>query len=114
MTRDYDEHDDAHWELDRRLERDHERESGAFRRRRVDFLVPGIVSACVSSRVVRTTKRGDRYEAASIETRRGSLSLHVVQTTKRAVNNSAIVDGKKPSPSVVGSSQRCAILRREA
>lgn len=114
MKDDLYDYEDRNWELNRRLERDEEREPGAFRRRGFTFFAKQISPPTLSSRVVRTSKRGGRYEPACVETDRGSLSHRVVQPTKRAVDNSAIVDGKKALRSNVGSSQRCAILRREA
>lgn len=130
--RDFYEYDDPNGELLRRLERDEEKEprprftlpprrkqfrywSGLmFRPAVVAFSAPEIGSPSESSRVVRPAKRGGRYEPVGAENDRGSLSPRVVQPTKRAVNNSTILDGNNPSCSRVGSSQRCAILGQEA
>jgi hypothetical protein len=70
--------------------------------------------AFVSDRVVPQTNPGGRYEPASV-----AMNCHVVPSNvdplaMRDANESAFVDGKNRSRSCVRTSQRCAILRREA
>lgn len=62
----------------------------------------------------RFTLSGPEIGSSTTPTTCHILPSRVDARAKRAVDNSRIVDGKKASRSHVGSSQRCAILRREA
>ena len=100
-------------ELEAQLDRDAEKEPRAWtsaRPRRKQFRYWSGAMFRPASIEVSSPEIGSPSDRTDCQ----NLPSRVDARAKRAVHYSPIFDEKKPQRSAVGSSQRCAILRREA